>query len=286
MPLNVSIRLPDDLTERKNLIKRNLEHADSKDTKFSAEATKINSEVKKENVKTEMEVKEENKDIPDKFKTELIIPKVTIKEEVDSGSEILKDEPYKDNSVYMPMNYGMKEAHINHIHPLNLKENQLEKPKDQQPMNLNHTPYLKEPHKNEQYAPFNQNKDPLNTVIKLEPRDEPMELTNPSRTDIYNQPIVSQPLNIPTVIPMSQIGTNRPTDGVYEDEKRGDKQEGERREKLERPERLDRPERTDLGMGMPIGQPPLPSLMQSGNLVTIGEYFFRYHLKRGFLNKG
>lgn len=216
------------------------------------------------------------KDLQDKFKTELIIPKVTIKEEVDPVNEIIKDEPpYKDNNVYMPMNYGMKDPHINHLHPLNLKENQPEKPKEQQPLNLNHTPYLKEPLKNDQYPPFNPNqKDSLNTVIKLEPRDEPMELTNPSRTDIYNQPIVSQPLNIPTVIPMSQIGTNRPAEGAYEEDKRTDKQEGERREKLERPERLDRPERTDLGMGMPIGQPPLPSLMQSGNLVTIGGYFF------------
>lgn len=274
MPLNVSIRLPDDLTERKNLIKRNLEHADPKDVKFNPEAAKINSDVKKEIVKSETEVKE---DLPDKFKTELIIPKVMIKEEVDSGSEILKEEPaYKDtNNVYMPMNYGMKDAHINHLHPLNLKESQPEKPKEQQPINLNHTPYMKEPLKTDQYAPFNQNqnKDSLGTVIKLEPRDEPMELTNPSRTDLYSQPIVSQPLNIPTVIPMSQIGTGRPAEGAYEEEKRGDKNEGERREKLERPERLDRPERTDLGMGVPIGQPPLPSLMQSGNLVTIGECF-------------
>lgn len=45
MPLNVSIRLPDDMNERKHLIKRNLEGAlDMKDVKFNPEAIKYNPE--------------------------------------------------------------------------------------------------------------------------------------------------------------------------------------------------------------------------------------------------
>ncbi|KAJ8954140.1 hypothetical protein NQ318_005734 [Aromia moschata] len=43
MPLNVSIRLPDDINERKNLIKRNLETAlDMKDMKYSQEPAEFN----------------------------------------------------------------------------------------------------------------------------------------------------------------------------------------------------------------------------------------------------
>lgn len=272
MPLNVSIRLPDDMNERKNLIKRNLEQTESKDLKFGMDA-------KKEPSKIEKEVKEEAP--PEKYKTELIIPKVdkvVVKEETDSNSELLKEESYKDN-IFVPMkeqmNYALKEPHLNHLlsnHPLNLKDTS----KDQV-LNLNHIPYMKEPPKTEQYN-FAPSKEPplshgMSTVIKLEPHDEPMELTNSSRAEIFGQPIMSQPLNIPTVIPMAQMqqsGGSR--SGGEEDKRMG--MERERTEKLERPERLDRPERSDLGgLGTPIGQPPLPSLMQSGNLVTIGEFF-------------
>lgn len=242
-PLNVSIRLPDDMNERKNLIKRNLDHTDLKDVKFNADS--IKTELKKP-----QDIKEEQKD--EKFKTELIIPKVsmdkvTVKEENDSGSEIAKDDGGYMPQGLPPMGYNPKEPHLNHLHPLNLKESPDSRSKEQI-MNLSHTPYMKDP----QY-PYNQQKEPL---IKVEPHDEPIELT---KTDIYNQPVVSQPLNIPTVIPMSQAGR---MEGQFEEEKK---------EKLERPERVDRPERSDLGgMSTPIGQPPLPSLMQSGNLVTIG----------------
>lgn len=114
-----------------------------------------------------------------------------------------------------------------------------------------------------------------NTVIKVEPRDEPMELTSQCRNEppqVYTG--MSQPLNIPQVIPMSQnIPQNlrHNNDSHYDEEQR-------RIEKLERPERLDRPDRMDRQerpeMGSisstSIGQPPLPNLMQSSNLVTIG----------------
>lgn len=94
----------------------------------------------------------------------------------------------------------------------------------------------------------------MNTVIKMEPRDEPIELTNASRSEMYNQPMVSQPLNIPTIIPMSQ-NPGRPLENHYEEDKRMDRHERDRTERLERPERIDRPERTDLGgMGTPIGK--------------------------------
>lgn len=291
MPLNVSIRLPDDINERKNLIKRNLEHSD-KDTKFAVEIKK-EQPLKPEKIEKEV-LKEE---IVEKYKTELIIPKVVamdkvvVKEEMESGSgELLnlnsKEESYKDN-IFVPMkeqmNFTLKEPHLNHLlssnHPLNLKETQQQlhdRPKEQQPqqqiLNLNHMTYVKEP-------VYPQNKEPplshsLSTVIKLEPHDEPMELTNPNRNEIFGQPMVSQPLNIPTIIPMAQMQQqqqqSRSGDAHFEDEKRIER---ERTEKLERPERLDRPERTDLGtLGTPIGQPPLPNLMQTGNLVTIGEF--------------
>lgn len=233
MPLNVSIRLPDDMNERKNLIKRNL-------VEFATETKR--EPVKPENPTTASGVKEivkeEIKEVSEKFKTELIIPKVVamekppIKEEVtDCSNDSVKED--------VPISYGIKEqqplppTHLNH-YPLNLKE-----PKEQV-LNLNTYPYGPPPQKE-------------HAVIKLEPRDEPMELTNNSnRTEMYN---VNQPLNIPTVIP-----TRNPEN--YEEEK-------QRTEKLERPERVERPERTDLG-APPIGQPPLPSLMQSSNLVTIG----------------
>lgn len=230
MPLNVSIRLPDDINERKNLIKRNL-------VDFNVDVVKKDP-IKIDNGAIKPE-KEEVKEVPEKYKTELIIPKVVamekaapIKEEVVTDLVV---ESVKEDLVPLG-GYGLKEqqppaSHLSH-YPLNLKE-----PKEQV-LNLN------------VYSPYGApNKE---TVIKLEPRDEPMELTsNSSRTEVYN---VNQPLNIPTVIP-----TRNPEN--YEEEK-------QRTEKLERPERVDRPERSDLAP--PIGQPPLPSLMQSSNLVTIG----------------
>lgn len=199
MPLNVSIRLPDDMNERKNLIKRNL-------VEYNLEPPlKCVAEVKKESVKIENGTLKPEKDMKEEFKpAELIIPKVValekpvIKEEVSECSvDVAKEE-------VAPINFGVKEQapqpqHLNH-YPLNLKE---------PPKELN--------------TVYNYNKDP---IIKVEPRDEPMELTNNNN---YNAP----PLNIPTVIP-----TRTP-------------EESEKRETT-------------------IGQPPLPNLMQSGNLVTIG----------------
>lgn len=72
-----------------------------------------------------------------------------------------------------------------------------------------------------------------------------------------------------------------------------------RLERLERPERPERPDRPDLGAAggggnapPAIGQPPLPSLMQSGNLVTIGGAiggpygFYGHHSPRNGQEKG
>lgn len=189
MPLNVSIRLPDDLNERKNLIKRNL-------VEFNVDCT---TEVKKEVVKLENVEKDVKEEVPEKFKTELIIPKVVAMEK----PAIVKEEV---NDVD-----GVKEEHINH-YPLSTKEP----------------------------SAYNYSSKDSNTVIKIEPRDESIELTS-NRSDMYN---VNPPLNIPTVIPTRNAETS------YEDEKQ--------REKL--------PERNDLA----IGQPPLPNMIQSSNLVTIG----------------
>lgn len=294
-PLNVSIRLPDDLNERKNLIKRNIDQ-EIKDVKLSPENYKFSQDLKKE-VKVDSnlvkldEMKEDLKEVPDKFKTELIIPKVVtidkvvIKEEVtDSSNEAinmnLKEDSnsnsnmYKEN-IYVPQNlnvkeqmgYGLKEPHMNHYpssHPLNLKDPQLEQRQKEQVLGLNPA-FVKETNvKSETSFGFGQPpkenlSHPLAAMVKLEPRDEPMELTNP-RQEVYSQNIVAQPLNIPTVIPLSQMQAQRP-ESHYEEEKR-----------MERSDKLpERQERQELSMGSaPIGQPPLPSMMQSNNLVTIG----------------
>lgn len=238
-PLNVSIRLPDDINERKNLIKRNLEHTELKDVKFSSESTTKKPEPSVP-LKTEKEPVEESKEYQDKYKTELIIPKVvSIKEENEQQAPLeMTTSANKEDQIY---NY-------HNLHPLNLKD----PPKDPQILN-----YLKEPFKQQQpdsYTPtFNQQS------IKLEPRDEPIELTSSSSS----REVYGQPLNIPVVPhvqpqqqPQQQL--QRPED----DDKR--LQEEKRIEKLERPERLDRPERSDLGIATPIGHPPIPSLMQSG----------------------
>lgn len=113
-----------------------------------------------------------------------------------------------------------------------------------------------------------------NTVIKVEPRDEPMELTSQTRNEPSQYTGMPQPLNIPQVIPMSQnIPQNlrHNNDSHYEDEARR-LEKLERPERIDRPDRIDRPERADIGpiSSTPIGQPPLPNLMQSSNLVTIG----------------
>lgn len=72
-PLNVSIRLPDDLNERKNLIK-----ITGDNPKFNSEPSHFGMEIKKEKlednggvVKLERELKDELKE---PLKTELIIP--------------------------------------------------------------------------------------------------------------------------------------------------------------------------------------------------------------------
>lgn len=72
-PLNVSIRLPDDLNERKNLIKMT-----SENPKFNSDSARFGAEIKKEKVedsngviKTEKDIKE---DVKETIKTELIIP--------------------------------------------------------------------------------------------------------------------------------------------------------------------------------------------------------------------
>lgn len=291
-PLNVSIRLPDDINERKNLIKRNIEHSNElKDVKFNTEPVKFNNELKKE-IKVESVqqpinknekdiIKEEMLDIPEKFKTELIIPKVVtmdkviIKEEQESSNEAInmnmnnkEDNIYKEN-LFMPQNmikeptlsFGLKEQHLNnHLppnHSLIMKDTQnVDRNKE---MNLSQS-YMKEQMKNDQFPSYHNKEAISHPIVKIEPRDEPIELTNPNKSDIYNQPLGPQPLNIPTVIPISQ----QRQENHFDEDKRI-----ERNDKLERPERLDRPDLSNI-MGTSIGQPPLPSLMQSGNLVTIG----------------
>lgn len=300
LPLNVSIRLPDDINERKSLIKRNIENIpEVKDHKYNPEIAKKDS-AKPEpiiNKAIEKEMKEETKEVSDKFKTELIIPKVVtmdkviIKEEVENNTEMSsnlnslnsKDDVYKEN-IFSPqnvikeqINFGIKDSPIlNHYpsvnHPLNLKDTGQQHERKEQVVNINHTNFVKEV-KQEPSFNYNQTKTPLchslSNMIKMEPRDEPMELTNQSRNESFVNPQNQQPspLNIPTVIPSAQIpatsGNNcKPIE--FEEEKRI--------EKLERPERLDRPERTDLGpiTSTSIGQPPIANLMQSSNLVTIG----------------
>lgn len=349
MPLNVSIRLPDDINERKNLIKRNLDNVlDMKDMKYNPESMKYSSDnmkinpeairyaqqeykkeqqMKKQEVqpKMEKEIKEETKDsmppqqiqlAPEKpFKTELIIPKIhpidKIKEEMDSSNEAIsmnsmslnpnldgKDENMYKENIFMPQNknikesisFGMKDPPLmNHLQPkhgLNLKEPQMEKHKEQI-INMNHSSYISDkkpdPFGYQSSQSSNKESNPTtaatinsvnNTVIKLEPRDEPMELTNQSRNE-PPQPYgsMSQPLNIPQVIPMSQQippSLRQSSDSHYEEEKKMEKLE--RPERLDRPERIDRTDRSEMGpvTSSSIGQPPLPSLMQSTNLVTIG----------------
>lgn len=52
MPLNVSIRLPENMNERKNLIKCNLENQmDVKDLKFNPDGLKFNTDIKQEPLK-------------------------------------------------------------------------------------------------------------------------------------------------------------------------------------------------------------------------------------------
>lgn len=52
IPLNVSIRLPEKMSERKNLMKCNIEnHMDMKDLKFNAEGLLFNSDIKQEPIK-------------------------------------------------------------------------------------------------------------------------------------------------------------------------------------------------------------------------------------------
>lgn len=174
----------------------------------------------------------------------------------------IKDEMYKEVFV----NQNIKEPipfikepieHIPPNHPINLKE-QLINPchKENKDM-LNHQNYMKEVKQEfsfgvkDQPPPVNHT---INTVIKIEPRDEPIELTNTQQQrEIYPQPIQNPPINIPTVIPMSQINQNPPRPEPYEEEKR--------------PER---PEITMPTIPPQIGQPPIQNLMQTGNLVTIG----------------
>ena len=280
-PLNVSIRLPDDINERKNLIKRNLV-SHSNDMKFS-DTIKFGADVKKELGKVDCQIplksdrdvtaiKDEQKvDMPDKFKTELIIPKVTmekviIKEELESSNEAISlssRDDYKDNiflsqnmNIKEQLNFSLKDTHLSHLQSIDVQD-PLERSKDLS-QSVNGSSYLKDI-KAEPYL-FNQKEQThiINAVVKLEPRDEPMELTNSSRSDLFNQSMTAQTLNIPTVIPMSQMQNSRPEQSHFADD--------EKREKLDRPERVERPERNDLT----IGQPPLPNIMQSANLVTIG----------------
>lgn len=102
-----------------------------------------------------------------------------------------------------------------------------------------------------------------------------MELTNQSRNEPPQQfSGIPQTLNIPQVIPMSQSlpqNLRHNSDSHYEEESRR-LEKLERPERIDRPDRVDRPERSDIGpiTSTPIGQPPLPNLMQSSNLVTIG----------------
>ncbi|KAJ8954139.1 hypothetical protein NQ318_005733 [Aromia moschata] len=171
--------------------------------------------------------------------------------------------------------------HLQSKHGLNLKEPQIDKHKEQI-VNMNHSSYISDmksepfgyqssqgPNKDHNATTAATINSVNNTVIKLEPRDEPMELTNQSRGRAARP---AAPLNIPQVIPMSQQipPSMRQPENHYDEEKRMEKHE--RGERPDRPERVDRPDRQDVGpmVSTPIGQPPLPSLMQSGNLVTIG----------------
>lgn len=98
----------------------------------------------------------------------------------------------------------------------------------------------------------------MNAIIKMEPRDEPIELTNNSQQrDMYAQAMQNPPLNIPTVIPMAQMQQQamQRADNQYEQEDK-------------RPERIEMPVPSSLPPQ--IGQPPIQNLMQTGNLVTIG----------------
>lgn len=272
-PVNVSIKLPDDLTERKNLIRKSLDLSE-KEIKFNP-TEPIKTELKvEEPVKTE--IKEEN------VKTELIIPKVIpmekalIKEEIESSNDALiipKEEIYKEG-LFMPQNLNIKDQSMTFAMKDQLNEHMNFKESQQliNPCNkenkelLNHQNYgLKDVLKQETYNFANTVKEQppvnhtINTVIKLEPRDEPIELTNNSTQqprEIYPPappPIQNPPITIPTVIPMSQVPQQPPTNRneQYEEEKR--------------------PERPEIGQPpLQIGQPPLPNLMQTGNLVTIG----------------
>lgn len=130
-----------------------------------------------------------------------------VKEETDLSVDLMKEDAmaiYKEGSLFMPHNLGMKEPmnyglnHIQTIHPVHLKDGNGggQPPKDtKEPplLNLNHPYPLNKPETPE--------KEIQSTVIKVEPRDEPMELTNTAnRTESFGPP-----LNIPTVIPMSQM---------------------------------------------------------------------------------
>lgn len=96
---------------------------------------------------------------------------------------------------------------INHLQPnhaMNLKENK------EPIVNMNHSSYLKDGRPQDQ-PPFGyQGREPprepqpnTSTVIKMEPRDEPIELTSQSRGD--PMPYGSmQPLNIAQPVSLSQ----------------------------------------------------------------------------------
>lgn len=270
--------------------------SDIKDLKYPEIKKEAPPPIKVEPImKIEKELKEEPKDIivqqtqqqqQEKFKTELIIPKVPIekviiKEELESSNEAINLNPkeeYKDNlflsqalNIKEQINFSLKDNHLNHLQPLGIPQ-EMDRNKEQQQQSLMNPQY-----KNEYNVYNNPNKEqgnPLNAIVKVEPRDEPIELTSSNRADLFNQSMTAQTLNIPTVIPMSQMqnsrnntnnnnnmnnnnNTNGGGENMYEEDKR---------EKLERPERVERPERGDLT----IGQPPLPNIMQTANLVTIG----------------
>lgn len=284
-PLNVSLRIPEEITDIKHMIK-------CTDEEVKLETPEIKKEAFKVDTKTE-EVKEEEKET-EKVKTELIIPRVITMDKVlpPEDFEPVNEQPQqhiisiKDHLKDPVGYYNEPPAPLLNLlqpnlkepkqHPLNLKDQPVDVRPNDQIVNMNHTYMAPDQIKQEpvsygfpgtpkeqsnQEAPV-QNPVP-NTVIKIEPRDEPMELTSQVRD--FVQPPTQQPLNIPQVIPMAQFAAQ--PNPQYEEERR--------QEKMERPERLDRPERQDLGVAQgigntPIGQPPLPSMMQSNNLVTIG----------------
>lgn len=142
--------------------------------------------------------------------------KVLIKEEQSEAFiEPAKEDPmpiYKESSLFMPHSLGMKEPmnyglnHIQTIHPVHLKDGGGGQPpkdsKEPSLLNLNHA-----------YPPTKSEageKEAQTTVIKSEPHDEPMELTNPvSRSEGFGPP-----LNIPTVIPMSQMQQAGPSESI------------------------------------------------------------------------